>query len=113
MAGEVYAVITFRAPDDPRDGVIEDMEFLDGPPLWFLEPMRQVCRVGNVNGGDSIQYDNTTDLIALTVRIGQSIETWTDAHGNTASSKYEPPKSNGRHAVKPYEERLRDKGFLA
>jgi hypothetical protein len=108
MTGELYAVATFDS-----NGQVEDMEFLDKPPLWFLDPLNQKCFMGNVNGGDSIQYDNMVDLIALTVELGQSIETWIDAHGNTATSKYVPPKATGRHAAKPYAERLRDKGFLA
>jgi len=108
MGDVVYAVVTFTSV-----GAVDEMEFLDEPPLWFLEPLNQKCFIGNINGGDTAPYDNMLDLIAKAHSEGVSVETWTDAHGNTVKGKYEPPQPNGRHAAKPYEERLRDKGFLA
>lgn len=48
----VYAVITLG-----DDGTITDVEFLDEPPSWDLEALNQVCRVGNVNGGDSAWWE--------------------------------------------------------
>jgi hypothetical protein len=48
----VYVVVTL----DPRTGSITDLEILDVPPAWNLAELGQVCYVGNVNGGDSVQW---------------------------------------------------------
>ena len=93
----VYVVITFHDPNTFGE-LIEDMEVLDESPLWFLTPLNQVCRVANVNGGDSAPYDNTLDLIAQALRDGTTIDEWVDAHGHKVTDEYVPPPANGKHA---------------
>jgi hypothetical protein len=81
---DVYIVITlvpaesWNYSSDP----IEDMEILDTPPRWFLRPRNQTCRVGCINGGDSIPYDNTPDLQAAAFEAGVPLHQWRDANGN-------------------------------
>jgi hypothetical protein len=75
--GTVWVVITRDS-----DRRITDLEILDHPPVWFLGPLGQVCYMGNVNGGDSVEYDNRDALIAAADSAGVRFEDWTDPHGH-------------------------------
>jgi len=93
---DVYVIFTItsdpwnaRTPGD----YIADMEVLDGPPRWHLAPLGQVCRVGSVNGGDSIPYDNTPDVEAAARDAGVPLTEWVDGNGN----KMVPVRRPGPH----------------